>query len=179
MNINWYGKAFNNLTPDELYQVMRLRSEVFVVEQNCVFLDADNKDQQCLHFMGWIENDLVAYTRLSPPGYIYKEPSIGRVVTAPAYRKNKIGYVLTRIPISLPDNPLDYIRQAKSIIDRKKLSLESRFSFGTAKLTQDIFGSKVSFFFLLLTKGYYLLIDMQFKLERNIIDIIYNVFGIN
>ncbi|XP_055827792.1 wax ester synthase/diacylglycerol acyltransferase 5-like isoform X2 [Solanum dulcamara] len=57
---------------------------------------------------------------------------------------NKIGYVLTRIPISLPDNPLDYIRQAKTIIDRKKLSLESRFSFSTAKLTQDIFGSKVA-----------------------------------
>uniref|UniRef100_M1AIL1 Uncharacterized protein n=1 Tax=Solanum tuberosum TaxID=4113 RepID=M1AIL1_SOLTU len=55
---------------------------------------------------------------------------------------NKIGYVLTRLPISLPDNPLDYIRQAKTIIDRKKLSLESRFSFSAAKLTQDIFGSK-------------------------------------
>jgi ElaA protein len=94
MNINWYGKAFNNLTADELYQVMRLRSEVFVVEQNCVFLDADNKDQQCLHFMGWVKNDLVAYTRIAPPGYIYEEPSIGRVVTAPAYRKNKIGYTL-------------------------------------------------------------------------------------
>lgn len=100
MNINWYGKYFSNLTPDELYQVMRLRSEVFVVEQNCVFLDADNKDQQCLHFMGWIENDLVAYTRLAPPGYIYDEPSIGRVVTAPAYRKNKIGYALMGKSIS-------------------------------------------------------------------------------
>ncbi|MCE3051404.1 hypothetical protein HAX54_049738, partial [Datura stramonium] len=55
---------------------------------------------------------------------------------------NKIGYVLTRFPISLPDNPLDYIRQAKTIIDRKKLSLESRFSFAAAKLTQDIFGSQ-------------------------------------
>ncbi|HYJ65757.1 MAG TPA: GNAT family N-acetyltransferase [Parafilimonas sp.] len=94
MNINWYCKAFNNLAPAELYQVMRLRSEVFVVEQNCVFLDADNKDEQCLHFMGWIEKDLVAYTRIAPPGYIYEEPSIGRVVTSPAYRKNKIGYVL-------------------------------------------------------------------------------------
>ena len=73
---------------------MRLRSEVFVVEQNCIFLDADNKDEQCLHFMGWIEKDLVAYTRIAPPGYIYEEPSIGRVVTSPAYRKNKIGYVL-------------------------------------------------------------------------------------
>lgn len=94
MNINWYDKAFDNLTAGELYQIMRLRSEVFVVEQNCVFLDADNKDQQCLHFMGWMENNLVAYTRLAPAGYIYKEASIGRVVTSPARRRNKIGYVL-------------------------------------------------------------------------------------
>ncbi|KAM3247725.1 wax ester synthase/diacylglycerol acyltransferase 11 [Capsicum annuum] len=57
---------------------------------------------------------------------------------------NKVGYVLTRLPISLPDNPLDYIRQAKTIIDKKKLSLESRFSFAAAKLTQDIFGSQVA-----------------------------------
>ncbi|XP_060203856.1 wax ester synthase/diacylglycerol acyltransferase 11-like isoform X2 [Lycium barbarum] len=56
---------------------------------------------------------------------------------------NKIGYVLTQFPISLPENPLDYIRQAKTIIDRKKLSLESRFSFAAAQLIQEIFGSKV------------------------------------
>ncbi|KAM3319819.1 hypothetical protein P3S67_007019 [Capsicum chacoense] len=57
---------------------------------------------------------------------------------------NEIGYVLTRLPISLPDNPLDYIRQAKTIIDRKKLSLESRFSFRAAKLFQEIVGSEVA-----------------------------------
>lgn len=67
---------------------------------------------------------------------------------------NKIGYVLTRLPISLPDDPLDYIRQAKNIIDRKKLSLESRFSFTAAKLTQDIFGSKVNVFLNLSTRVY-------------------------
>ena len=94
MNINWYCKAFNNLAPAELYRVMRLRSEVFVVEQYCIFLDADNKDEKFLHFMVLIEKDLFAYTRIAPPGYIYEEPSIGRVVTSPAYRRNKIGYVL-------------------------------------------------------------------------------------
>lgn len=94
MHIHWYCKAFKNLTADELYEIIKLRNEVFVVEQNCVFQDADNKDQECLHFMGWIKNDLAAYTRLSPPGYIYKEVSIGRVVTSPAFRKKRIGYTL-------------------------------------------------------------------------------------
>ena len=96
MNITWHCKAFNDLTSNELYQVVHLRNEVFVVEQNCVFQDADNKDQQCFHLMGFIENDLAAYTRLAPPGYIYKEPSIGRVVTSPAYRNKGLGYELMK-----------------------------------------------------------------------------------
>lgn len=94
MNIHWHCKAFKKLTADELYEIIKLRNEVFVVEQNCVFQDADNKDQQCLHFMGWIENDLAAYTRLAPPGYIYQEAAIGRVVISPAFRKKGIGYTL-------------------------------------------------------------------------------------
>ncbi len=96
MNISWHCKAFKNLTPHELYQVIRLRNEVFVVEQNCVFQDADNKDQNCLHLMGWIDDNLAAYTRLSPQGYIYKEVSIGRVVTSPAFRNKGLGYELMK-----------------------------------------------------------------------------------
>ncbi len=96
MNIHWHCKAFKNLTPDELYQIIRLRNEVFVVEQNCIFQDADNKDQECFHLMGWIEGELAAYTRLAPAGYIYAEVSIGRVVTSPKYRRNKIGYALMK-----------------------------------------------------------------------------------
>ena len=56
MNIQWYCKAFNDLSPLELYKIMQLRNEVFVVEQNCVFQDADNKDEGCLHFMGFADN---------------------------------------------------------------------------------------------------------------------------
>ena len=100
MNIQWYCKAFTALLPNELYQIMRLRNEVFVVEQNCVFQDADNKDQQCLHLMGWIENTLVAYTRLAPPGYIYAAASIGRVVTLPAFRGKGIGQQLMQKSIA-------------------------------------------------------------------------------
>lgn len=94
MNIQWSCKTFDDLKPGELYQIMRLRNEVFVVEQNCVFQDADNKDQGCMHLMGYVDNELAAYTRLVPPGYIYTEVSIGRVVTSPVYRGKKLGYLL-------------------------------------------------------------------------------------
>lgn len=75
-------KSFATLTPGELYAFLRLRSEVFVVEQNCVFLDADNKDIYCHHLMLFDNKRLIAYARLVPPGVSYREMSIGRVVTA-------------------------------------------------------------------------------------------------
>ena len=62
--IQWQTKKFNELNSVELYDLLRLRSEVFVVEQNCVFLDLDNNDQKALHTLGYIGNDLVATTRL-------------------------------------------------------------------------------------------------------------------
>jgi ElaA protein len=89
--INWTIKKFDELTPHQLYAALRLRSEVFVVEQTCVFLDMDNKDQSSYHLMGWNDDKLVAYTRLIPPGIAYKEPSIGRVVTSPSVRGTGIG----------------------------------------------------------------------------------------
>ena len=73
---------------------MRLRNEVFVVEQNCVFQDADNKDYYCYHLGGYVEDQLVAYVRLVPPGKSYKEASIGRVVTSPLFRSHGIGRAL-------------------------------------------------------------------------------------
>jgi ElaA protein len=76
-----------------------LRNEVFVVEQNCVFQDADNKDQLSFHVMAW-QNDLLAgYTRLVPAGIAYEEPSIGRVVTSPKVRQTGIGKLLMQFSI--------------------------------------------------------------------------------
>ena len=96
MNINWSCKAFDSLTPFELYSVLQLRNEVFVVEQNCVYQDCDDKDQLSYHFMGWKQNKLVAYTRLLPTELAYEEISIGRVVTSPSIRGTKIGKELMR-----------------------------------------------------------------------------------
>jgi ElaA protein len=91
MQIEWLLKKFDELTPVQLYALLQLRSEVFVVEQNCVFLDADDKDQEADHLMGFQNNKLVAYTRLIPPGAIYEQASIGRVVTSPAARGSGAG----------------------------------------------------------------------------------------
>ena len=90
MQIQWLLKKFEDLTPHELYAILQLRNEVFVVEQNCVFQDADDKDQNAYHLMGF-SNKLIAYTRLVAPGKIYEQASIGRVVTSPSIRKSGAG----------------------------------------------------------------------------------------
>ena len=101
MSIDWKYKQFSDLTPDELYTILRLRNEVFVVEQNCVFQDADNKDQLSHHVMGWNNDLLVAYARLVPAGISYSEPSIGRVVTSPGARSLGMGKELMQRAINI------------------------------------------------------------------------------
>jgi ElaA protein len=85
-------KSFNQLSKLELYDILHLRSEVFVVEQDCVYQDMDYKDQKALHVLGFKDHKLIAYTRLFKPGDYFNEASIGRVVVAKAYRQFKYGY---------------------------------------------------------------------------------------
>ena len=99
MQLIWKLKSFEELTTVELYAILQLRNEVFVVEQNCAYQDADGKDQMSWHLCGWMENELVAYCRLIPPGISYAEASIGRVVTSPAHRKAGLGRELMQIGI--------------------------------------------------------------------------------
>ncbi|PWU04829.1 MAG: GNAT family N-acetyltransferase [Bacteroidetes bacterium] len=94
MKTEWSIKSFDELTSLELYKIIQLRIEVFVVEQNCPFQDADNKDQTSWHFMGWQSDQLVAYTRIVPPGLAFSEPSIGRVVTSKLVRGTGMGRIL-------------------------------------------------------------------------------------
>jgi ElaA protein len=100
MDIHFTHKHFNDLTLQELYTILQLRSEVFVVEQHCVFLDADDKDQDAWHVMAWHNNQLAGYTRLLPAGTSYPDASIGRVVTAPETRSKGIGRTLMQYSIS-------------------------------------------------------------------------------
>jgi ElaA protein len=97
--LDWKCQRFDELSTAELYAILRLRSEVFVVEQNCIFLDMDDKDQHCWHVTAYDHGILVAYTRLVPPGISYPEPSIGRVVTSPGVRRTGIGKILMQYSI--------------------------------------------------------------------------------
>ncbi len=94
--IKWECKKFDELTPHELYAIVQLRNEVFVVEQNCVFQDADDKDQGSWHFMGWLNKKLIAYTRIVPAETALDNVSIGRVVTSPSVRRTGIGKELMK-----------------------------------------------------------------------------------
>lgn len=99
MELKWLLKKFDELSAAELYAIMQLRNEVFVVEQNCVYQDADNVDQQSWHLTGWLDTKLVAYTRIIPAGICFDTPSIGRVVSSPAYRKSGVGRKLMMLSI--------------------------------------------------------------------------------
>lgn len=79
-------KNFNELTPFEVYDILALRNEVFVVEQQAIYNDTDYSDQKSYHFMMYEGNELASYIRLIPKGIKYDEASIGRVVTSPKYR---------------------------------------------------------------------------------------------
>ena len=94
MEIKFKIKRFNELSLSELYEVLKLRSEVFVVEQNCVYLDIDGKDEKALHLLGMCGEELVAYARIFKPGDYFEEASIGRVLVKQIYRNKKWGYDL-------------------------------------------------------------------------------------
>ena len=90
--INIEVKTFEALTKQELYSLLQLRSEVFGVEQDCVYQDIDGKDQKALHVLGIKNDKIVAYTRIFKPGDYFEESSIGRVVVAKNERQHKYGY---------------------------------------------------------------------------------------
>jgi ElaA protein len=94
--IQWKIKRFEALSLQELYSTLELRSEVFVVEQNCVYQDIDNKDQKAIHVLGYLNADLVAYARLFDAGDYFEQASIGRVVVSPAHRSKSFGHELMR-----------------------------------------------------------------------------------
>ena len=84
--LNYYFRSYNELTKRELFDIYFLRQEVFIVEQNCVYQDIDQKDHYSYHLMAYDEEILVAYLRIVHPGISYDEPSIGRVLTKIGYR---------------------------------------------------------------------------------------------
>jgi len=96
MNLNWHIATFADLSAKELYAVLRLRQQVFVVEQHCVYLDCDGLDQRALHMMGSDNGALLAYQRCLPPQADCPESSIGRIVVDTAARGRQLGRELVR-----------------------------------------------------------------------------------
>ena len=135
-NLRIECKAFTELSVDELYEILALRSEVFVVEQNCIFLDLDHKDQKALHFMGFDQkNQLMAYTRLFDENVYYQGfLSIGRVVASPkgrgeGYGREIFGKSVQRIQEFFGEKPIKIGAQAY---------LESFYaSFGFKSINED------------------------------------------
>jgi ElaA protein len=87
-------KTFSEISTTELYAILQLRSEVFVVEQDCVYQDIDYKDQKAIHILGYKNEKLIAYTRIFKPGDYFNDASIGRVVVAENQRKFGYGFVI-------------------------------------------------------------------------------------
>lgn len=94
--MNWEIKAFDQLSLQELYSILTLRTDVFVVEQNCAYPEVDGKDPDCLHLLGTEDGQLVAYLRILPADLSYPEPSIGRVVVKKSHRGKGLARPLMR-----------------------------------------------------------------------------------
>jgi ElaA protein len=97
--LDWRFQTFDELSKEELYQILRLRSEVFVVEQRCCYMDMDNKDQKSHLLSGYYDGQLVAFSRIVPPGLSYVYPSIGRIVVSSKGRGKGFGIELLEVSI--------------------------------------------------------------------------------
>ncbi|WP_397444886.1 GNAT family N-acetyltransferase [Polaribacter sp. R77954] len=115
--MNFIIKSFQELTIIELYQILQIRSEVFVVEQDCVYQDVDFKDQKAIHVFGYKNDKIIAYTRIFKPGDYFKNASIGRVVVAKNERKFGYGHQIMITSITAIKN---YFKVDKITISAQK-----------------------------------------------------------
>lgn len=92
-------KQFEELTTTELYAILQVRTDVFVVEQACPYPEVDGKDQYCLHLFWEVEGEIAAYCRLLPPGISYKQASIGRVLVHSAHRGKGLAQKMMQLAI--------------------------------------------------------------------------------
>lgn len=93
LSMDWYIRKFEELKLEEMYEILKIRSEVFVVEQNCVYQDCDNKDKVAYHLFATENGSVVAYLRILEQGIYYDEPSVGRVLTSKEQRGRGLGKI--------------------------------------------------------------------------------------
>ena len=96
MALDWRTVAFGELTPAELYAILKLRQDVFIIEQDCIYPDLDNLDPMATHMSAWKDGEIMAYQRCLSPGVSYRESSLGRIVVAPAGRGLQLGRELVQ-----------------------------------------------------------------------------------
>jgi len=99
--ITWEVLHYDDLSRDLLYSILKIRQEVFILEQNCNYLDADNIDQHSHHLLGVLDNELIAYMRIVQPNHIYKELSFGRILVKKEHRGKSIGRQLMQKAINI------------------------------------------------------------------------------
>ncbi|MBD8388002.1 GNAT family N-acetyltransferase [Dysgonomonas sp. BGC7] len=115
--IKWEVSKFEELTKDQLYEILHLRCKIFVVEQNAPYLDMDYKDQKALHLHGYTDGKLVAYCRIFKAGDYFTEACIGRVIVDKEYRKYGYGHEMMKKAIELES----------SIFGETKITLSAQF----------------------------------------------------
>ncbi len=116
-SIRWQASSLEDLGVNSLYQVLKLRQDIFIVEQNCIYSDLDGRDQDSIHLCGWHGSELFAYLRALPPGLDYAESSLGRIVVSPQARGMSLGRELVQRGVELnrerwPDHDLKIGAQA-------------------------------------------------------------------
>ena len=99
--MEWIFKSFDELTNEELYAVLKLRFEVYVIEQNCLEIHPDDKDQKCMHLILEDDGKFIGYARILPPNLSYDEPSIGRIALDKSYRGKDLAERLCRNALTL------------------------------------------------------------------------------
>lgn len=109
--MNWKLKEWKDLSPDELHRAYKLRTDVFVVEQGCAYPEVDDHDPHCKHLFAWEGQELRAYARICPPGTVYPEASIGRIVIPLAHRgggfgKELVNRALEDLEQDFPEYPI-------------------------------------------------------------------------
>jgi ElaA protein len=139
--MNWYIKTFDDLTNKELYEILKIRNEVFIMEQDCHYLDLDNKDYKAHHIFCINSNEeIAAYARLLPKGISYPQASIGRVATAKAYRRQELGIDLMKKSIEFVFN--NYETDAIKISAQTYL-LDFYCKFGFTPIGQEYFEDEI------------------------------------
>lgn len=134
-SVVWQIKRFNELSLQELYSVLKLRSHVFVVEQNCVYQDVDGKDEKALHLLGKVADEIVAYSRMFKAGDYFENASIGRVVIHPKFRDNKWGHDMMQQAIAA----IEHNFNTKQITISAQLYLKKFYESNEFIQTSDIY----------------------------------------